>query len=86
MMQAFYMEHKGIPQERSWSAVTLLSFAECVTYVIASFLGDYLKGVLVYVNVISAAALALICFVWPFVDFTFGVIIGIAIGITSLLQ
>ena len=38
------MELKGIPPEKSSFALTLLSFMECVTYIIASFVGDWFKG------------------------------------------
>ena len=74
------MELKGVPPVKSSWCITLLSFAECVTYIVASFCGDYLKGVLVYVNVIAAAALAFICIIWPYIDVSYTVICLISIG------
>ena len=44
------MELKHFALQQSSVALTLLSMAECVTYVVASFLGDYLKDRLVYVK------------------------------------
>ena len=37
-----------------------MEFMECVTYIIASFVGDWFKGKLILTNVIAAAALAFI--------------------------
>ena len=42
------MELKHFALQQSSVALTLLSMAECVTYVVASFLGDYLKDRLHY--------------------------------------
>ena len=78
--QAYYMKLHDIPPTRSSWVLTLLSLAECVTYIIASFMGDYLKGRLVYVNVIAAGALSIICIIWPFVDINYSLICVIAIG------
>jgi len=75
------MKLKDIPVTMSAIALTLLSFAECITYIVASFLGDYLKDRLVYVNIISSSCLGLICIVWPLIDVTFFMILCIAIGI-----
>jgi hypothetical protein len=74
------MKLKDIDIMRSSIALTLLSLSECVTYIVASFLGDYLKDKLVYVNVISSSCLALICIVWPMIDVTYFLILTIAIG------
>ena len=74
------MQLKKIPEMQSSMAITLLSMAECVTYVVASFMGDYLKDRLVYVNVYSAGALAVICIVWPMIDVAFEVILAISLG------
>ena len=63
----------------SW-CIMLLSFAECVTYIVASFFGDYLKGRLVYINVIAASALAVICIIWPYIDVSYTIICLISIG------
>jgi hypothetical protein len=82
--QEYYMKLKEIPMMKSSMALTLLSLAECVTYIIASFLGDYLKDRLVYVNVISSSCLALICIVWPFIDVTYILILVIAIGLHEI--
>ena len=76
----FYLRLQGIEEIQSSWALTLLSLAECITYVLASFFGDYLKGRLVYVNVIAAGFLSIICFIWPIVDITFGCILVVAIG------
>ena len=75
-----YMELKGIPTSRSSWAITLLSFAECITYMIASFLGDKLKGRLVYINIVAAAALSLICLFWPVMDVSYGTIMLMSIS------
>ena len=80
ILQAMYMELKGIPTSRSSWAITLLSFAECITYMIASFLGDKLKGRLVYVNCIAATALSVVCLSWPFMDVNYGVIMLMSIS------
>jgi len=82
---AYYMQLKGIPPTKSSWALTLLSLAECVTYIIASFMGDYLKGKLVYVNVLASAALSIICIIWPFVDVSYSVILVIAIAMGGFL-
>lgn len=74
------MKLHSIPPTKSSWVLTLLSLAECITYIMASFLGDYLKGKLVYVNVVAAAALSFICIIWPFVDVTYSLICLIAIG------
>ena len=74
------MKLKGISTTRSSGSLTLLSLAECITYLIASFYGDYLKGKLVYINVVASGALAFICIIWPFVDVGYSVICVIAIG------
>ena len=78
-LQAYYMELKGIPPEKSAFALTLLSFMECVTYIIASFVGDWFKGKLILTNVIAAAALAFICLFWPLVDINYGIILLISL-------
>ena len=74
------MQLKNIPPTKSSWALTLLSLAECITYIIASFLGDYMKGKLVYVNVISSAFLSIICLIWPAVDVSYSIILLIAIS------
>ena len=79
------MQRRGIHAVRGSIALTLLSLAECVTYIIASFLGDYLKDRLVYVNIASSGALAVICIVWPLIDVTYGVILAISLGIVTSL-
>jgi hypothetical protein len=79
-VKEYYMKKKEIPIMKSSIALTLLSLAECVTYIVASFLGGYLKDRLVYVNVISSSCLALICIVWPLIDVTYVLILAIAIG------
>ena len=68
------MHTHNIGQEEGSFALTLLSLAECITYIVASFLGDWFKGKLVYVNVIAASCLAVICLFWPVLDVSFGVI------------
>lgn len=82
---AFYMKLKGISTTRSSFSLTLLSLAECITYLIASFYGDYLKGRLVYINVVASGALAFICIIWPFVDVGYSVICLIAIAMGGFL-
>ena len=79
-LQGYYMTLKDISLQRSSFAVTLLSLSECITYLLASFLGDYLKGRLVYANVVSSACLALICVIWPFVDIDYFFILAVAVG------
>jgi len=74
------MERKGIPLEKSSVALTLLSLSEFLVYVLASVLGDNLKGGLIYVNVVSSSCLAVICIVWPFVDIDYPVILAISLG------
>ena len=64
--QGYYMERKGISLGKSSVALTLLSLSEFVTYVVASVLGDNLKGRLIYANVVSSSCLAVICIAWPF--------------------
>lgn len=81
----YYMERKHFALQESSVALTLLSTAECVTYVIASFLGDYLKDRLVYVNVVSSGCLAVICIVWPLIDITYTMILAVAIGMGGFL-
>ncbi len=73
------MELKNIPPEQSSFALTLLSFMECVTYIIASFVGDWFKGKLVLTNVGAAGALALICLFWPVLDVNYEVILLISL-------
>lgn len=77
-LQAYYMELKKIEPEQSSFALTLLSFAECVTYIGASFVGDWFKGKLILTNVIAAGALAFICLFWPVVDINYGIILLIS--------
>jgi len=60
------MERKGMSLGKSSVALTLLSLSEFVTYVVASVLGDNLKGRLIYANVVSSSCLAVICIAWPF--------------------
>jgi len=74
------MQRKGIHAMHSSIALTLLSLAECVTYIVASFLGDYLKDRLVYVNVAASGALAVICIVWPLIDVNYEMILVISLG------
>lgn len=74
------MKLKGIAETKSSWALTLLSFSECISYILASFFGDYLKGKLVYANVISAAALSLICILWPMLDFSYSMILFTSLG------
>ena len=74
------MERKGISLEKSSLALTLLSLSEFVTYVVASVLGDNLKGRLVYANVVSSSCLAVICIAWPFVDIHYALILAISLG------
>ena len=78
--QGYYMELKHFALQQSSVALTLLSMAECVTYVVASFLGDYLKDRLVYVNIVSSGCLAVICIIWPLIDITYVMILAVAIG------
>jgi len=78
--QGYYMELKHFALQQSSVALTLLSMAECVTYIVASFLGDYLKDRLVYVNVVSSSCLAVICIIWPLIDITYVMILAVAIG------
>jgi len=78
--QGYYMELKHFALQQSSVALTLLSMAECVTYIVASFLGDYLKDRLVYVNIVSSSCLAVICIIWPLVDITYVMILAVAIG------
>lgn len=79
------MKLKKIAPTSSSLAVTLLSLAECITYIVASLLGDYLKGSLVYVNALAAAALAVVCITWPFIDVDYSVILLISVGENSSL-
>ncbi|ELT90070.1 hypothetical protein CAPTEDRAFT_218721 [Capitella teleta] len=81
----YYMKLHDIQPTRSSWVLTLLSLAECVTYIIASFLGDYLKNRLVYVNVVAAAALSIICMIWPFVDINYSLICLIALAMGGFL-
>lgn len=74
------MQRKGISLGKSSVALTLLSLSEFVTYVLASMLGDNLKGRLVYANVVSSSCLAVICIVWPFVDIDYALILAISLG------
>jgi len=78
--QGYYMELKHFALQQSSVALTLLSMAECVTYIVASFLGDYLKDRLVYVNIMSSFCLAIICIIWPLIDITYVMILAVAIG------
>ena len=71
--------HGILPPSSSW-AITLLSFAECMTYIFASWFGDYLKGRLIYVNVVAAAGLSFICIIWPAIDVSYTIICFISIG------
>ena len=45
-LQAYYMKLHNIDTQKGSFALTMLSFAECITYITASFLGDYIKGAL----------------------------------------
>jgi len=74
------MERKGISLEKSSLALTLLSLSELVTYVLASLLGDTLKGRLVVVNVVASSCLAVVCIAWPFVDINFALILLTSLG------
>ena len=74
------MQRKGISLEKSSVALTLLSLSELVTYVLASFLGNNLKGRLIYANVVSSSCLAVICIAWPFVDVHYVLILVVSIG------
>lgn len=78
------MQRKGINAAWASLALTMLSLAEFLTYVIASFLGDYLKDRLVYVNIVSSGSLATICIVWPLIDVTYGLILIISLGQPSI--
>ena len=40
------MKLHNIDTQKGSFALTMLSFAECITYITASFLGDYIKGAL----------------------------------------
>jgi len=79
-VQGYYMQRKGISLEKSSVALTLLSLSELVTYVLASFLGNNLKGRLIYANVVSSSCLAVICIAWPFVDVHYVLILVVSIG------
>lgn len=74
------MQRKGISLEKSSIALTLLSLSELVTYVLASLLGDNLKGRLIYANVVSSSCLAVICIAWPFVDVDYALILTNSFG------
>ena len=74
------MERKGISLAKSSVALTLLSLAEFITYVLASVLGDNLKGRLIYANVVSSSCLSVICIAWPFVDVDYVLILTISLG------
>ena len=74
------MERKGISLGKSSIALTLLSLSELVTYIVASVLGDNLKGRLIYANVVSSSCLAVICIAWPFVDVDYALILTISLG------
>lgn len=78
--QGYYMELKHFALQQSSVALTLLSMAEFVTYVVASFLGDYLKDRLVYVNVVSSSCLAVVCIAWPFIDVDYILILAVSLG------
>ncbi|XP_074641403.1 monocarboxylate transporter 13-like, partial [Tubulanus polymorphus] len=75
---ASYMQLKRISAQDASYALTVLSLLECISYVIASFLGDYFKGYLVIANCIACSFLAVICFIWPAVDITYTLIMVIA--------
>ncbi|OAF71449.1 hypothetical protein A3Q56_00768 [Intoshia linei] len=72
---AYYMKLKGIPTTKSSFALTMLSFAECVNYILASFYGDNLKRKLILVNIISTGALSVIFVLWPLIDVNYAVIL-----------
>lgn len=74
----YYMKLKGIkPIDSSW-ALTVLSLGECISYVLASLLGIFFRGKLLFCNVIASFALSLICIIWPFVDDEYAEIMGIS--------
>ncbi|ESO07035.1 hypothetical protein HELRODRAFT_171077 [Helobdella robusta] len=85
MNLAHYMQRRNITPKWSSLALILLSLAECVTYITASFLGDYLKDRLVYVNVAASGALAVICLVWPLIDVSYGMILAISLAMGGFL-
>lgn len=74
------MQLRGISTTWGSLALTMLSLAEFLTYIVASTLGDYLKDRLVYVNVAASGALATICLVWPLIDVSYGMILVISLG------
>ena len=85
-LQGYYMQRKGISLQKSSVALTLLSLSEFVTYVLASVLGDNLKGRLIYANVVSSSCLAAICVAWPFVDVNYALILAISLGELLLVK
>ena len=50
MNLAYYMELHDISSQRGSFALTMLSFAECVTYITASVIGDRIKGTMLTYN------------------------------------
>jgi len=85
-VQGYYMERKGISLAKSSVALTLLSLSEFVTYVLASMLGDGLKGRLVYANVVSSSCLAVVCIAWPFVDINYALILVTSLGYSPIFD
>jgi len=77
------MELKHFQLQQSSTALTLLSMAVCVTYIVALFLGDYLKDRLVFVNIVSSICLAVIYIILTLVDITYGMTLAISIGNAS---
>jgi len=77
------MKLKHFQLQQSSTALTLLSMAVCVTYIVALFLGDYLKDRLVFVNIVSSICLAVIYIILTLVDITYGMTLAISIGNAS---
>ncbi|XP_023931913.1 monocarboxylate transporter 13-like [Lingula anatina] len=84
----YYMKLKGIKAIDSSWALTVLSLGECISYVVASLVGVFFRGKLVFSNILASLALAVICIVWPFVDASYAEIMvissamGVFLGLT----
>lgn len=80
------MEEKGYKKVESSIAVAILGLAEILTYVIVAPLSNKFKDKLLYLNVLSSFTLAVLMFIWPLANPTYGVIMIFSTGLVILFK
>lgn len=74
------MEERGFRTMESSTPLMMLGLFELLMYIVVPFMGRKLKGNLIYVNIVSSTAWAMMFFIWPSTNATYAIILSFSAG------